>query len=746
MSCRVSTNWVRHYSHVTESFPRLQARTHRFTLGSPSHVSISADGRRLAYLQSTGPTDAVKRLLIADLDDSDQQLAVSESGRPQAALPVLDPRVVADPAALIADEEQLSHRERARRERLREAGGGIVSFSADDSLSTAVFALSSCLGVATIGSETSSCHLHEVAGPVIDPRVDAAGSQVAWVADGELWVSDIGITNPRRLLATEGDHHTWGMANFLAAEEFDRVRGFWWSPDSTHLLVEEVDASEVAEWTISDPSQPWRDAHIVRYPVVGGINPTVRLWLVNVSDGSRRLVWWDHTEWEYLVSVRWTAYGPPLVTLFDRLQRNAVVLAVDPAKATTTIVHRASDEAWVSMIPGTPTWNCDGSLITTRQIGDVETIAIGSTAIDLPPGWQVSGVDSVSPRGVLLSMQPTPTRHAMAIVTDGQVRAVGPVDRWSTGVMHGDTVYIAATTATTATWDRVVYRINRDEGAVSIRDQALGAVSLQPIGEIASHAMVPPITIAPNLVTLGERSLNAAILWPKDHVPGSRKLPVVMNPYGGPHAQRVLEFGRMFTQAQWVADQGFCVVIADGRGSPGRGPRWERTINGDLASLPLADQVDAMAAVAERWPDDVDPARVGITGWSFGGYLAALAVLRRPDIFKAAVAGAPVTDWRWYDSAYTERYLGDPATDADNYEASSLIPLAPSLQRALMIIHGFADDNVVVAHSLQLSSALTAAGRPHTFVPLANVTHMTPQEEVAENLLRLEVDFFRRHL
>ena len=188
------------------------------------------------------------------------------------------------------------------------------------------------------------------------------------------------------------------------------------------------------------------------------------------------------------------------------------------------------------------------------------------------------------------------------------------------------------------------------------------------------------------------------------------------------------------------------MIIADGRGSPGRGPAWERTINGDLATFPLQDQVDALHGVARRWPADIDIDRVGITGWSFGGYLAALAVLRRPDVFHAAVAGAPVTEWRLYDSAYTERYLGDPMKTAENYEASSLLPLAPNLEHPLMIIHGFADDNVVVAHSVQLSAALTAAGRPHTFLPLANVTHMTPQEEVAENLLKLEVEFFTRNL
>jgi len=165
-------------------------------------------------------------------------------------------------------------------------------------------------------------------------------------------------------------------------------------------------------------------------------------------------------------------------------------------------------------------------------------------------------------------------------------------------------------------------------------------------------------------------------------------------------------------------------------------------VRGDLATPALEDQVAALEAVAAAYPDDVNTSRVGIRGWSFGGYLSALAVLRRPDVFHAAVAGAPVTEWRLYDTGYTERYLGLPQEEPDNYDSTSLLPLAPGLTRPLLIIHGLADDNVVVAHSLRLSSALLAAGRPHAVLPLSGVTHMTPQEIVAENLLRAEVDFF----
>lgn len=201
--------------------------------------------------------------------------------------------------------------------------------------------------------------------------------------------------------------------------------------------------------------------------------------------------------------------------------------------------------------------------------------------------------------------------------------------------------------------------------------------------------------------------------------------------------------------SQWFADQGFAVVVADGRGTPGRSPAWEKAVKDDVAAVVLQDQVDALQALAADFPLDLN--RVAIRGWSFGGYLAALAALRRPDVFHAAVVGAPVTDLRLYDTHYEERYLGDPREQPDVYRRNSVIDDAGLVDaaephRPMMVIHGLADDNVVVAHSLRLSSALLAAGRPHEVLPLSGVTHMTPQESVAENLLLLQVDFLKRSL
>ncbi|HEY2237795.1 MAG TPA: prolyl oligopeptidase family serine peptidase, partial [Streptosporangiaceae bacterium] len=239
--------------------------------------------------------------------------------------------------------------------------------------------------------------------------------------------------------------------------------------------------------------------------------------------------------------------------------------------------------------------------------------------------------------------------------------------------------------------------------------------------------------------------------------PGSGPLPVLLDPYGGPHAQRVLAGRGAFLTSQWFAEQGFAVVIADGRGTPGRGPAWDRAVYRNLADPVLEDQVDALHAAAEQF-SDLDLSHVAIRGWSFGGYLSALAVLRRPDVFHAAIVGAPVTDQALYDTCYTERYLGLPQDEPEVYANCSPVKDVERLQhdadngadqrtpRPMMVIHGLADDNVVVAHTLRFSSALLAAGYPHTVLPLTGVTHMTPQEVVAENLLLLQIDFLQEAL
>jgi dipeptidyl-peptidase-4 len=261
-----------------------------------------------------------------------------------------------------------------------------------------------------------------------------------------------------------------------------------------------------------------------------------------------------------------------------------------------------------------------------------------------------------------------------------------------------------------------------------------------------NFAEKPIVTPKVNYLKTGPYEVNTAVLFPTNHKFGSKKLPIIMRPYGGPHGAQVLNGALVYSEDQWFADQGYVVIVADNRGTPGRGPVWDRSIYKNFVEPVLEDQIAAISEVAAKYPKDVDPKRVGITGWSFGGYLSALAVLDRPDVFHAGVAGAPVTDWLLYDTAYTERYLGHPDQNSEIYKSHSLIEKAHKLSRPLLIVHGLADDNVVAAHSLRLSAELLAHKKVHEFLPLAGVTHMTPQEVVTENLMLHTIEFFKENL
>ncbi len=268
----------------------------------------------------------------------------------------------------------------------------------------------------------------------------------------------------------------------------------------------------------------------------------------------------------------------------------------------------------------------------------------------------------------------------------------------------------------------------------------------KPAVPVASLAERPVLDVHATRLVLGPRELRAVLYLPSWHRPGEGRLPILADPYGGAGGQRVTaELDWRFLVPQWLAEQGFAVLVADGSGTPGRGPGWEREVYGDLFGPVLQDQVTAVQEAARLHPD-LDPGRVGIRGWSFGGSLATWAVLHRPDVFHVAVAGAGVTDQRLYNAYWRERFLGHPDQFPERYEALSLVRAAPKLTRPLLLIHGLADTNVFPAHTLRLSSALLAAGRPHEVLLLPGVGHQALSEKIAEKLLWHQVRFLQRHL
>jgi dipeptidyl-peptidase-4 len=739
-------------------YPELAARTRRFTRGTARAVTVAGDGSRVVFLRSAGPEDPADALWLLDVASATE-------------------RLIADPASLTGTDEPVSPAERAARERRRVRASGIVGYATDPLARVAAFAL----GGRLYRADLVDGGVVEVAGtgPVLDPRPDPTGERIAYVTDvaapgagrptpspaaalsgangrhspirrrGELRV--IGPDGTDSLLAGEDAGVTWGMAEFIAAEEFDRHQGYWWAPDGRSILAARVDDSRLPRWHLHDPGEPASAPHTVGYPAAGGPNAEVSLHLLDL-DGGWVDVHWDRETYPYLVAVHWVDTGP-LLTVLRRLQQHGLVLAVDPRTGETQVHAELADPRWVEPIPGTPRHLPDGRVLVGGELAhdgyDARCLFADGTLLT-PPSLYVRRVlgqlpDRTGPADLIVEAsdgEPSEQhlfRVRTAIGGGGiEARRITTHPGWHVGAIGGDVLAVGAASLEHAGTRWTLWRGGEE------------------VATLRSLAAAPPYAPLPFLERVTDRGLPSAVLYPREHVAG-RKLPVLLDVYGGPRHQEVLAARSVWLERQWWADAGFAVVTVDNRGTPGVAPSFEKVIHRRMADVVLTDQVEALAALAGKHPD-LDLDRVAVRGWSFGGWLAALAALRRPDLFKCAVAGAPVSDWELYDTAYSERYLGLPEESGEVYAHHSLIELAAEpvtgagVRRdggaevaPILLIHGMADDNVVAAHTLRLSAALLGTGRPHSVIPLTGATHMAAGG-VAERLLRLELDFIRRNL
>lgn len=775
-----------------KQFPRLRARTLRFGCGAPRSAQVVGDGSRALFLRSDGPQDLVTALWLSWFDESGEHHETK----------------LADPRELLgatADSEDVPAEEKARRERAREGGTGIVGYSADDDGNRIVFTINGRLFLTEIAwnDETGAPepHTRELAGewldedpemytPVLNPRIAPDGEHVLYTTGSYLMLVDIGGELGDRITAVYGvsvededgnpAENTWkiGLAEFVAGEEMDRYDGFWWAPDSQHVLFESFDTADEPTWYISDPADPEKRADGRRYPRALTRNADVYLTVIALAfDGDDRYagitgnadVDWDREAYEYVAAVHWRRGHDPLVLVQNRRQTRDQVLEVavaadGAALGATRVLEEHANDQWIDLIHGTPAYTPDGRLVCplNDMAADTNRLTVDGRPFT-PAGWNVRAVLDVTDDDVLAVVQRAP--EIATEVPDAWAGSGAASDAESLFGGHDarsfDVVSIDYNgTITPVTTDPGQWTASRGERGIVVsgRDMRSARAQMRHIlGEqsatISSTAAEPGFAPNVTFTRLGEHRLYTAIIAPSPSSPYAHadKLPVLMKPYGGPGFQQVVASQSFYWEGQWWADQGFLVVTADGRGTTGRGPAWDREIFEDMKDVTLADQIEAVNALPEavsrlnadgRRPGvpmpDLD--KVCMIGWSYGGFLSALAVLDAPNVFKAACAGAPPTDWTLYDTHYTERYLG---LDPDVYRRNGIVQDAPGLVRPLMLIHGFADDNVTIAHSLRLSQALMAAGRPHTFLPLTGITHMTNDETVAENLLTLQRDFLR---
>ena len=685
---------------MSDSYPRQAARTRGFNLGLPRAFEVASDGSRVAFLRTPAGDDPHAALWVYDVAEDRE-------------------RVVFDPGS---GEGKLTLQERDRRERTGERQAGVVTFATDRDLTLASFVVGDRLLLADL--RDGDVRTLKPAGHAFDARPDPNGARVAHVDEGALHVLDLADGVDRRLVYDEDPDVRWGLAEFVAAEEMARHRGYWWAPDGARLLVARVDDRALPIWHIAQLIDPAAAPRAVRYPQAGGPNASVTLHVVDL-DGVVVDIAWDRDAFEYVAAVSWTAEGPPLALMQSRDQRDLQVLAIDPIAGSTEVVWSDHDDAWTQLVPGVPAWLSGGRLLTAGHRGDTRSLLIDGEPVT-PEGLQVAGVIDAGEGVVFRATQEPTEMHVWRLGSHGALARLTADPGIYSAAVGGSTVVVISETPDTPLPESVLLREST------------------PIHTFDRFVETPIITGAPTYLSLGASDLRTAVLTPGGAEP-SERLPVLLDPYGGPGYVRVVRAQRALLESQWLADQGFVVIVTDGRGTPNRGVAWEQAVHHDYLDLALADQVAALEAASDRF-GFLDRSKVAIRGWSYGGYLTLGALLRRPDVFRAGIAGAPVVDMRMYDTHYTERFLGTPESHPEAYANADLLKEAANLRGELLIVHGIADDNVYVAHSLRMSKALMEAGRGHAMIPLSGITHRPTDERAAEAMLKIEVAFLRRAL
>jgi dipeptidyl-peptidase-4 len=702
---------------------RDHAETRGFSLGRPAKALPTPEGRAVLFLRAK-PRSPKLDLYEFDVASGSTRL-------------LLTPEDI-----LKGAEEKLSAEEKALRERMRVSLKGFTDFQISKDGKVILLSLSGKLYVVDRSSRAVR-ELKTGQGTLVDPKFAPDGKSISYVLDQDVYVNDLATGQEHRVTFGGTEPVSHGLAEFVAREEMNRFSGYWWSPDSRFLAFQETDASDVEVWHVADPTKPEDPPYPSRYPRPGKANAKVRLGVIPVNGGGTVWIQWDRERHPYLTSVRWDEHGPLTLAVQTRDQKELVLLEADTATGRTTTLLTERDSTWVSVRQDVPRWLAGGKgfLWASEQGGDWRLEWRGRRGelkqVLAPPNLGLVELVDANPETgeAAFTGRPDPTRRKLyrASLNGGPPVELSSEPGWRDARFNEThSVYVEHVSNLHSLPRTTVHRADGTR-----------------LGQLPSVAEEPPFLPKVEMVKAGEgEGFYAALVRPRDFNP-QKRYPVIVRVYGGPLPPEssgiVIASMGAWLLPQWIADQGFIVVSVDGRGTPGRGHDWERAISKQFGSVPLADQVAGLKALGRKYRE-LDLERAGIFGWSFGGYMSALAVLDQPDLFKAGVAGAPPTDWLDYDTHYTERYLGMPDTDAAAYEEGSLLKRAAALRRPLLLIHGTGDDNVYFRHSLRLVDALFRAGKEFDLLPLSGLTHMVPDPVVNEQLYSRIVLHFKKHL
>jgi dipeptidyl-peptidase-4 len=682
---------------------------------TPRSLKFSPDGSRVTFLRPKEEDRTVLDLWAMDVAD----------GRTY--------RLV-DARALAPEERELSEAEIQYRERARISESGVVSYDWDESGEAVLVPLDGDVFYVDVESGEAR-RLMETETFETDFKVGPEGEYVSFIRDQNLWLHNL-ETGEERALTEEGEGPvSWGVAEFVAQEEMNRYTGYWWSPDVSKIAVARIDETPVQTVPRFGISAEGVSVSEQRYPRAGTDNVEIELWIFDVESGERTHVDLGDESDIYLARVNWSASGERVyVQRQNREQTELDVLAVDPQTGTSEIFLTERAPTWVNLTDDFTALDDGGFLWTSertgyRQVyrvsedGEVSAITVGTGVVD-----ELAGLSEDGQTVYFEGWRASPLeRHLYAVSIEGGevTRVTSGEGVWRATLGDGGAAFIGAYSDTDTPPRTGLYEMDGTHIAW-IEENALNA----------DHPYAPYVEshVTPEFGTVmaadGETELYWSMIKP-DHCTAEAPCPAIVEVYGGPHVQRVT---RAWTGArdQLFADRGYVLFRVDNRGSWNRGHEFEAALHDRMGSIEVEDQLAGLEFLESR--DFVDADRVGLWGWSYGGYMTLMTTLQAPGAFDAAVSGAPVTDWSLYDTHYTERYMDTPAANPAGYEQGAAFAHVENYATPTLIIHGMADDNVTFDHSTRMFAALqeqnadfeimTYPGQRHGVRPPALQTHM----------------------
>lgn len=681
---------------------------------------LSPDGRLVAYLR--GKESNKDRLELWAYD-------IAQGGH----------RLLVDPASLLAEEPRLSPEEEQRRERQRTSAlSGILDYQFSPDSRFILVPLGGELYLHDLQAPTPEAtrQLTSSGSPVTDARFSPHGSFVSFIRDQNLRVLELGTGAEQAITLDGGGPVTYGTAELIAQEEMDRDTGYWWSPDEQSIAFTRVDESPVQEVQRLEIDADAVKVVRQRYPAAGFPNASVQLWVARVAaPGSPVQVDLGSAEL-YLARVTWLPDSTRLaVQRQSRDQATLTLLAADARTGATHELLTEHSETWVELhdeltfLERSPRfiWASSSSGFKHLSLHDLD----GHLIRPLTSGpWEVTGdarerairgVDEQ--RGLVYFMAGVGSpleRHLCRVSLEDPDL---PLERlttdpgWHSATMPRDASVFLDTFSTPEQPPSLALRNSQGELL-----QTLVPNALTPDHPYTPYLAAHLPTELGSLEASDGQKLYYRMIRPRDLTPG-RRYPVIVDVYGGPGVQRVRRVWGASEgfYRQYLAQRGYIVFTLDNRGTAARGTSFTAPIHRHLGQVEVEDQVTGVRFLQSL--PFVDAQRIGVLGWSYGGYMALRCVLKAPELFAAAVAGAPVTDWALYDTHYTERYLGTPLDNPDGYRESSILTHAGRLRRPLLILHGMADDNVLFTHSTALFKVLQDLNKPFEMMTYPGAKH-----------------------